>query len=302
MEFKNGMLGCLVIMLMMGCAVFGTILISGDESTYDVTKYRYETEVTGLFPVDSSPEYLDYDLSGNYTGYYTPDTIVGNVNYWGGATYDPSNNVNNYPVRYAPSNSVTGTATITSTNAANMANSSLVNGYTGITYYKKTYDGGYSYVTQSYTKTLTSVLSELGLTGYDNIEITSPVLSYPPTNQLFFGTTDDFGNNRPGNQSQIFAACYVEQEYYQSYPQNNIYSIACHSCKIDRITETVKLYYNNTTDNSAFVKTIPLNDALVSFSTINLTPSTGITFNTYEYNNSTIAYMNISKGVTVTGV
>ena len=302
MRFDNGMIGFLIVVLAVGGAIFGTILLSSEESTYDVTKYRYETEVTGLFPVDTSPEYYDYDLSKNYTGYFTDSTVINGVNYWGGATFTQSTTVNNYPIRYHPDNNNTTTAVINLTNVGNMTNSSLSDSYTGISWYNNDYGGTYSITSQSYTKTLSSVLTELNLTGYDVIELKTDI-SDGMYETVFFGTVGDFGNDRPGHQSQIKAACYVEYSHYQTYPQGDIYNIACHSCKVDNVTHTATFYYNDTTNNTAYVRAVPINDAVVSFSTVGLySPNNGITISVSEYDVNQIDYMDISKGVTVTGV
>ena len=48
---------------------------------------------------------------------------------------------------------------------------------------------------------------------------------------------------------------------------------------------------------------MPINDAVVSFSTVGLSsPYNGITISVSEYDVNQIDYMDISKGVTVTGV
>lgn len=295
MRFDNGMIGFLIVVLAVGGAIFGTILLSSEESTYDVTKYRYETEVTGLFPVDTSPEYYDYDLSKNYTGYFINDTVINGVNYWGGADFTPSITVNNYPIKYHPDNSNTTTATIDhSTNVANMTDSIAT--YTGITWYNHDFDGNFNNAAQSKTKSLSSFLTVLNLTGYDVIEVKSNIAD-GLHKCLFFGTVNDFGTDRPGQQSQTNAACYVENSYYTSYSNDPMYHIACHSCKIDNITHTATFYYDDSTRNTSFVRAVPLDDAVVSFTTINAQ----ITFNVLEYDINQIDYMDISKGVTVTG-
>ena len=295
MRFDNGMIGFLIVVLAVGGAIFGTILLSSEESTYDVTKYRYETEVTGLFPVDTSPEYYDYDLSKNYTGYFINDTVINGVNYWGGANFTPSITVNNYPIKYHPDNSNTTTATIDhSTNVGNMTDSIAT--FTGITWYNHDFDGNFNGAAQPKTKSLSSFLTVLNLTGYDVIEVKSNIAD-GVHNCLFFGTVNDFGTDRPGQQSQIYAACYVENSYYTSYSNDPMYHIACHSCKIDNITHTATFYYDDSTRNTSYVRSVPIDDAVVSFTTINAQ----ITFNVLEYDINQIDYMDISKGVTVTG-
>ena len=142
MKFESGMVGCLIVVLAIGGSIFGTILLSADESTYEVTKYDFKTEVTGLFDTDTSPEFFDYDLAKNYTGYYTQESTINGVRYWGGATFTPTG-VNNYPVTYEPVRSETSTVTINSTNVESMTPASGIHGGTSTTsqfdYYNKAY-------------------------------------------------------------------------------------------------------------------------------------------------------------------
>lgn len=310
MEFKSGMLGCCIIMLMLGASIFGTILISADANTYDVTKYRFETEVTGLFPVDNSPEFMDYDLSRNYTGYYITESVINGEKYWGGATFT-STGVNNYPIKYEPEESESSSKTITleltnsMTNAVNQVSGTQMN--TGVTYYKKNYTNTspvFSSAFASYSKTLSSFITTMGLSGYDVIEIKSIYqTNYDAPHQklLFFGLSSDFHTGAPGQG--IISAEYVEYEYYRTYPQeDNRYTIACHSCKIDVATNTVTYYYNDTVSGSAYVKTVNLNDAVVTFYyPVTTGDPTNIPFNYSRYNVNRIDYMDISQGVRVTG-
>lgn len=319
MEFKSGMLGCCVVLLIMAGAIFGTILISADANTYDVTKYRFETEVTGLFPVDNSPEFMDYDLARNYTGYYTKNTVINNVKYWGGATFTPTG-VNNYPIRYGPTTEAQYSITMTASQASNMTNSDIpgnADGYNstlGIWYSHTPYsENPHGSVAKANSKTLLSVIEELGLNTYEIIEMKTIYTTIPdwpsfePDLWLYFGTVDDFGTNVPNMQPNHYGAKYVEKEYYSTYPQDQNYKIACHSCKIDLTTNTVKYYYNDTTVEGAYVRTVNLNDAILSY---HYTITTGIPgvygeglpISIYQHNDDIIDYMKISDGVTITGV
>lgn len=295
MRFENGMLGFLIVVLALGGSIFGTVLLSAEESTHDVTKYRYETEVTGLFPVDTSPEYYDYDLARNYTGYYTADTVINGVKYWGGASFRETG-VNNYPIKTTPDNRVTSDETITPQIDSNLDNYSST-AYTGITYYNATYGNSYSFATQSYTRTLESLVRELALNDYDVIEIRTDDDISNKYYWSFFGTKDQLSNNTPQTVN------YVNKVYFDSYPSDNGYFIACHSVKIDMVTDIVSYYYNDTINGNSYVSQSNLSDAVISYSTIPFydTP-TGIPLNVTAYDTNVVKYMDISQGVTVTGV
>lgn len=310
------MVGCLIVVLAIGGSIFGTVLLSADESTYEVTKYDFKAEVTGLFDTDTSPEFFDYDLARNYTGYYTRESIINGVRYWDGATFTPTG-VNNYPVRYEPANSETVTKTIDSSNVDSMTNTSIpgpTSSTTQFDYYNKAYEIPVrpTMGTTSYSKTLSSVISALGLGGYDVIEIICPVPQTSPfANEklLFFGTVDQF-NHPVSNSQTIREAYYVEKGFYPTYPQEEGYDVACHSCRIDTTTNMVSFYYNDIISSSTFVRTVSLNDAILSFSTTGVASvDTGegivhnsISFTVKQYDINVIDYMDISRGVTVTGV
>lgn len=95
MQFKAGMLGACIVVL----ALFGTILsgffLGVEPATREVTRFDYITDVTGLFDVTQSPEYVEYSPSSNYVG-YSPALAV---------DYTPSSAVNSY--RYIVANGTT---------------------------------------------------------------------------------------------------------------------------------------------------------------------------------------------------
>lgn len=290
------MLGFLIIVLAIGGAIGGTILLSADEQTYTVEKYNLVTDVTGLFETDESPQYYDYDLSQNYTGYFTDATIVNGVNYWGGATFTPAG-INNYPVKYQPENVVDDSETIDET--MNSALDSYWNSYTRVDYYDEDYDNHWVYQIQTYTKTITSLIRELDLNDYDIIEIKG-ITGWEHedyTYWSYFGFVDQFQSTTPPSVS------YVNKANFSTYPQDGTYSIACNSIKIDTVSNTVSFYYDGTTNNNSFVTSSSLDNAVITYFTAAVLPDdTGIPLDVVAYDINQYEYMDISKGVMVTGV
>ena len=100
MEFREGMLGVVIV----GLAIVGALGVSyfaGIEPTdVEVTKYEYLADVSGLFDYDQSPQYIEFDPSTNYVGYYSTDT----GEYWpvDSVGYERNQNVNNYRVKLEP--------------------------------------------------------------------------------------------------------------------------------------------------------------------------------------------------------
>lgn len=295
------MLGCAIVMVMLACSVLGTILISADETTYNVTKYRYETDITGLFPVDASPEYLDYDLAKNYTGYYTDDTIINGVKYWGGAIFTPSTTVNNYSLRTPPVNETITqydlsnyTASLTDTDVPPNGSAFFLN------YYKNDYSSAatptYS-VIDPRSVTLTSLIDALHITN-NIIEITP--LSDDWSDLIFFTTPDKYYAGDYPFPDYYYLA--VEKQYYDTYP-SDLFDLACISCKINMTTRTVDYHYGTSVDNTTYVYTVNLSDACMCCATENNNyPTINKTIVVRSYDQADVQYMDISKGVTVTGV
>ena len=303
MKFESGMVGFLIVVLAIGGSIFGTIILSAEESTHDVTKYRFETEVTGLFPVDTSPEYYDYDLSRNYTGYFTPDSMVNGVNYFDGATYRDTT-VNNYPVKYAPVTDVNSTETLpdTLTRSDPPGGSDLYVVVWGQPTY--TTPTGYqqaNYSTDAMAVSLSTILIQYSLNGYDIITITPT--SDAVNSRILFASTEDLSDKGYG-----YGVDFVEKEYEGTgvYNPNGLYTaptVACLSCKINVTTNTVTLYYGINAVNSEYVRDISLSDAIIIYdSGSSDSRRLGDTVNINAVDSPEIRYMDISNGVTVTGV
>lgn len=312
MRFDNGMIGFLIVVLAVGGAIFGTILLSSEESTYDVTKYRYETEVTGLFPVDTSPEYYDYDLARNYTGYYTQDTVVNGVNYWGGATFTTTG-VNNYPVRYAPDDSTTATITVTGLSQSDPPDdkrfATLVYGQGGVVVGSAGTMGNLVVNWSQNTKssTLTSFLIANSLEDYDYITITPT--SDAAADRILFASTDDFAYVDSVNP--YYWRDYVEYDSRELYTESRWGGVtmptlvACLSCKIDLVTQMADFYYSTNASTQTFVKQVSLNKAVMLYDSTNTqTYVVGLSnaVNVLGVDYPDLNYMDISRGVTITGV
>ena len=70
-DFRNGMLGVVVVAVAIGAALFASYFAGIESVEHDVVKYNELADVTGLFDTETSPQYVDYDPSSNYTGYYS---------------------------------------------------------------------------------------------------------------------------------------------------------------------------------------------------------------------------------------
>lgn len=103
-DFKNGMLGVVIIALAIAGALFGSYLAGIETEQVEVTKYDYLADVSGLFEYDQSPQYIEFDPSTNYTGYYSDESYADNKYYFAENQVDftSSPNVNNYRIDLKP--------------------------------------------------------------------------------------------------------------------------------------------------------------------------------------------------------
>lgn len=313
MRFESGMAGFLIVVLAVSGAIFGTIILNSSETTQEVTKYDFKTEVTGLFPVDTSPEFYDYDLARNYTGYFTLETQINGVNYFGGATFRETG-VNNYPVRSAPSDSTTSTITITGLSQSNPPSdkrmTTLVYGQSGIAVDSAGTMGNLvvNWSQETKSSTLQSLIQANDLDDYDKITITPT--SSSAADRILFASTDDFVLTDGGANSYYWRD-YVEYDSREIYTQSRWAGItmptlvACLSCTIDTVTQTANFYYSETPSTQTFVKAVGLDKAVILYDSTNTqTAVVGLsdTVDMEGLDYPDVQYMDISQGVKVTGV
>lgn len=296
MRFESGMIGCLIVVLAIGGAVFGNVLLSADTHTETVTKYDFKTEVTGLFDTDTSPQFFDYDISKNYTGYYTSSTIDGNRYYWGGATFTQTG-VNNYTVEYKPLN-------VATTNKYNLNDLGLTTSTPPSgdleDYVRFTYVDFNNFFTGAYlgSSTLSSLITSLSLEDYDNI-IVKPT-SDDLDDGIYFHSKDDYerADDYHGNYYWLGAI-----SNYENAPDS---SKMCMSCLYDKATGNVKLYSGRNAEPSTLLRILPLADVCINYkltseSNVGTPAIAGESAIVSAYNNGIFEYMDISQGVRITG-
>lgn len=111
-DFRNGMLGVVVVAVAIGAALFASYFAGIESVEHDVVKYNELADVTGLFDTETSPQYVDYDPSSNYTGYYSEESYsdIDNKYYFAEdqVYYKPNvdsqgnTRVNNYKIEFIP--------------------------------------------------------------------------------------------------------------------------------------------------------------------------------------------------------
>lgn len=106
------MLGVTIITLALAGAIVGGYLAGIESVEHDVIKYDFLADVSGLYDYDTSPQYIEYDPSSNYTGYYSTNTYSEAMNkyYFAEDEVDYTNNTddkgkvipNNYKLDLKP--------------------------------------------------------------------------------------------------------------------------------------------------------------------------------------------------------
>lgn len=112
MELRDGMLGVVIIAVAISVALFGSYLAGITPHDEEVTKYEYLADVSGLFDYDKSPQYVEFNPSTNFTGYYSEDSYSdftneyyfasNNVGFTNNQTADGKQIVNNYKIDIKP--------------------------------------------------------------------------------------------------------------------------------------------------------------------------------------------------------
>lgn len=102
MQFQNGYLGAMILVLAIVLTVAASYALSLDIEEKQVTDYEYVADLTGLFDSEQAPTYIEYNPSSNYTGYFTDPS----TKYWDGVDATLTAQRNQYKVNLAPTASV----------------------------------------------------------------------------------------------------------------------------------------------------------------------------------------------------
>lgn len=303
MRFKSGMLGvCIVVIALLGTVASG-FLLNVEKDQREVTKFDYITDVTGLFDIQDTPEYVDYNPNANYVG-YTPSSAI---------DFTPTSKVNNY--RYVTAEGTTYNTTYTITPAKSYAyNSSKFQpaevGSSGFINWTGTYDFGSTVTNHGVTyntstasvsvqvgellgsapmiTSLATVFNDMGLGAYQSATMTITYGSMPV--MFYHGNWTFTDVDREDGYSQ----------YIYSAEMNNDNTMP-DKFEVNLSTLTVKAYRNDVllyNDNASNVDVIWRYSTRAggSFSPADDTSATiSITAITYP----TYGYMDPTKGISM---
>lgn len=111
------MLGVCVVIIAVVASIGGAWALSMDMEEVQVTKYNYVADITGVFDSNKAVQFIEYEPSTNFTGYYTNTT----TKYFDGVDYSTSSKANNYKLNLAPLNTTNSTVTLTTLTSETVA-------------------------------------------------------------------------------------------------------------------------------------------------------------------------------------
>ena len=160
--------------------------MSMDVVMTEKTVYNELTDITPLFGSEQAPQYTDYTPSTNYTGYYTDNSVINGVRYFDGVDYTESARANVYKLNLAPTDSDSGSFTVSTTDA----------GRWDVMYF--TSSSSHPIVTSVNHLSLENLVTALGISGFNKFVITNdeqPADWTTTDTFITFGTTDMLDSN-----------------------------------------------------------------------------------------------------------
>lgn len=309
MEMRDGMLGVVIIAIAISIALFGSYLAGVTPHEEEYTNYEYLTDVNVLFDYDTTPRYIDYDPSANYTGYYTNDTFSESANRYYFAVdevgFEPSGTVNNYKVPLPPTFSETTISDLSQLSDTNVPGTDYKLDVVGL--FKSPYTGSLdddSYSMYVKSAPLQDVLADLSLE-YNivriasrnniNIDLSTGTTDDPLDTGWVIFFINDWVNKRSGNLihgglSITTEDLYEDWQWPSWMPDNNKIAVACLSCEINTLTGYVTLYSDNQFQNA--VGTYVLSNAGMAFGSKYIT---GVTSSVELSNQAIITKENIQN-------
>lgn len=276
-DFRNGMLGVVVVAVAIGAALFASYFAGIESVEHDVVKYNELADVTGLFDTETSPQYVDYDPSSNYTGYYSEETYSdfdGKYHFDKDRVYYESTRdgkVNNYKISFKPTLESSGTTNM------NGVTDPLPNGYhkiylTNTHHEYKIFDceaaslknwmetNGQSFAQAG------NRLHILSVEGFSNDTMTDQTgqVLYN-LNMMIFSTKSMWGVDRLGLVTHDVLNLMTKEKMAEDSITNGTNGIymPMFSCKVYVDTGVVELFYDNLCNNYATTTTI--DDVVIAY-------------------------------------
>lgn len=291
MQFQNGYLGAMILVLAIVLTLVASYALSLDVEDKQVTKYEYVADLTGLFDSEQAPTYIEYNPSSNYTGYFTDPS----TKYWDGVDATLTQQRNQYKVNLAP---------IASVNAPLDMSTETSDAGSWLLRYYYTADNSIQVVPSHMS--LATLLTSLGYTSYDQVILIADQSSWSASqgfatfayDGLFdkFTTALGYDHNiwmvAPGVTGQLNITGIFTPTIYAEQVEKPILAAA-----YDGSTGYVTLYYDEEMTQSAGLYNTASTYILWGGTGLNTTWHLGSTFTQIanDYEDST--YLDIRNGV-----
>lgn len=303
---KAGKVGILVIMISLAGMLGIGWFMSMDVVMTEKTVYNELTDITPLFGSEQAPQYTDYTPSTNYTGYYTDDSVIDGVRYFGGVDYDPSARANVYRLELAP--------TATDTDTQSLSTITELTGRSVVYYDGTSPSNAYFKWLGADTAPLTDLLALIDTTDWDVVTIRSSEDISDIDNTagqdsvfdgIIFSANGDWAtNDMNGRRLFLGSQGMVGQTVTTGtvdFPDAYTILRPCVAISIDLRTGTANLFYDTAMTERAGIATIQ--DIMITYAAWP-SPSTGIKHidleDTVSYSLAAfppVVYMDPSKGV-----
>ena len=322
MESKDGVLGVLVVALALVGAMFGSYLAGVEPIENEVTAYKWLADIGTLFEYDESPQYIEFDPSSNYTGYYSTESFseFGDKFYFAEdeVGYKAYSKVNNYRVDLLLDNEEEGTKSLTTVNGNYPNNISNSLNYWNL---NSTATHGYGFTKQNlhFTGVTIDVLLE-ALFGdnnpntplsFDTAYLRSTIdIGYDggtyqnlfaDVNWVIFGLKSDFDNGLLISQANYCSENWkknADMSGFQNYNPDD-WKVPSMAIQVDVKNQTVSMYYDTLYKNPSYTN-VNLSDCIIIFGGGNSTASTDIVFGDmidYMIGNKRVDYLDPNYGV-----
>lgn len=234
MKFRNGYLGVVVVMVALAGALIGSWALSSDVTEVDKTTYNQIADITPLFGAEQAPDFISYNPSTNYTGYYTDNSTM----YWDGVDYDTSSRANSYKLNLAPTLEVSNTLDLSQITGDSSENWTL--------YYWPNVTG----IEQSVEHLdISSLVTALSLESYDEINIISDTGNWT-TGGFFSFCTSAMENNPVSSplghiislKSPTVEGNVLKPNTLATFVDSTNVSVPILACSYSILSNTVQLY------------------------------------------------------------
>lgn len=300
---KGGVFGGLVVALVISASIGATYLMNVETHQETAIEYDYITNISSLFDYDKNPQYYEYDLSKNYTGYYTALTDP----YWGGVEYTQSTRINNYRLNLEPESTTTITTDLSTDYGAGVYTNGqvMVFGDDGVVITA----GNNPNNIYKWENNSTGVSSVLLSTLMTDQSLTDDIVTFIQTtsdveNRVLITSTDNIIHEGSWDVGG-FVSYDKKNDWTEWYYGGSWHpmAVATWSAVYDKLTEQVDLYYSLDASEGTFYASIPLSKCVVIFGGTNASAyyPLGTDLVITSEVRPPVQYLDINKGVRVIG-